>query len=64
MTGEIKLVLEPVKSILHNLICYEVINETTLDKLISSDLLQDSNDWIETKQFKKRCEKISSDFNL
>lgn len=53
MAGEIKLVLEPVKSALHNLVCYEVINETTLDKLISSDLLQDSNDWIETKQFKK-----------
>ena len=53
MTSEIKLVLEPVKSVLHNLRCYEVINETILDELISSDLLQDSNDWNETKQFNK-----------
>jgi len=56
----LKLKIEPKKSILDGIVCYDLINTEILDKILNSTLKEDTEEWNETNQLEKISNKTKN----
>ena len=58
MTGKLSLTIEPTKSALEGITCWDLFDIEKLKKIANSTLLKDSEEWNETKQIDKYMFKL------